>query len=161
MTKKNYTRNGTILGRLAYTMAINQTTGCHEWTGATAKGYGRFTYKTKFCLAHRASYEVHKGPIPEKMLVCHHCDNPKCINPDHLFIGTARDNARDALTKGRLKGNPPPPPRGEKSKSAKLTDDLVRQIRQGGVGAHWARELGVSEECIRKCRRRQTWAHLD
>ena len=147
---------GDIKGRLLHTMAINPVSGCHEWTGGLRHGYGSLNYGGH-TLAHRASYEVHKGPIPEGMLVCHHCDNRKCINPDHLFVGTVKDNVQDALAKGRLKG-----PQGEKSRTAVLTAEIVREIRSGKESiSYWAQTLGVTIDTIYKAKGRRTWAHLD
>lgn len=160
MARKNFPRNGTLLERLLYTSRVDPATGCRIWTGDTCKGYGRFTFRTKFKLAHRASYEVHKGPIPKGMLVCHACDTPACIEPEHLFLGTHKDNMRDMALKGRT-GRPPRGtiPRGEGHPCARLNEDIVRQIRAGGRG--WAKKLGVSEEAIRRVRRRLTWNHVE
>jgi hypothetical protein len=81
---------------------VNNMTGCWEWVGyKTAAGYGRFMYKRKAIRAHRFSYQYHKGKNPEGYEICHHCDNTSCVNPEHLFLGTAKDNARDRDQKGR------------------------------------------------------------
>lgn len=90
---------------------VNKTAGCWEWTGALSKkgdrrqrgaGYGHFmvTWKT-ITMAHRYSWELAHGPIPAGVFVCHRCDNPKCVRPEHLFLGTALDNTRDMIAKGR------------------------------------------------------------
>lgn len=88
-----------------YTIAAS---GCWEWLSAQQpRGYGFFTmYKkerghTNCELAHRASWMLHNGPIPEGQFVCHRCDNPSCVNPAHLFIGSAQDNVSDMIQKGR------------------------------------------------------------
>jgi len=75
---------------------------CWEWSAyRMPNGYGKFKFNDKEGLAHRASWEIHFGPIPEGLFVCHHCDNPGCVRPDHLFLGTPQDNVDDMYAKGR------------------------------------------------------------
>lgn len=100
---------------------------CWLWTaGTNSQGYGLFnrgTRPTVCVLAHRFSYEIHRAK-PGKKCVLHHCDVPACVNPAHLFTGTRTDNAKDKVAKGRQKG-----PRGEDHPKAKLTPELVREMR--------------------------------
>lgn len=74
---------------------------CLEWTGATLKGYGQIGEDGTIKYAHRVAYELWVGPVEDGELVCHRCDNPPCCNPDHLFVGTPRDNMHDMIRKGR------------------------------------------------------------
>ena len=76
-------------------------TGCWIWTGAELKGYGRMVVNGKYLRAHRISWELYRGPIPDGLLVLHHCDVPACVNPDHLYLGSDLDNMRDRLRRGR------------------------------------------------------------
>ncbi len=81
---------------------INKTENCWLWTGCIGKwGYGNFRLINKTVLAHRLSWMLHNGEIPNEMFVCHSCDNPACVNPDHLWIGTHQDNIDDMMEKGR------------------------------------------------------------
>jgi hypothetical protein len=83
-------------------MAEHMESGCWEFQGnRQAKGHGRLNYHTRKVLAHRLAWELTHGPIPDGMLVCHHCDNPPCCNPLHLYVGTHKDNTGDAMRRGR------------------------------------------------------------
>lgn len=102
---------------------------CWEWLGATTgAGYGHFKLRKDGKAweesAHRFSYEIHNGPIPPGGVICHSCDNPPCVNPGHLFLGTYADNTADMIKKGRANT-----PTGERSGHAKLTWDDVENIR--------------------------------
>lgn len=77
--------------------------GCWLWTGFEHhNGYGGLMIKNVTVLAHRLSWQIHNGPIPKGLCVCHKCDTPFCVNPDHLFLGTNKDNIHDAIRKGRI-----------------------------------------------------------
>lgn len=138
---------------------------CWVWTAhRNALGYGVFGANRRSVLAHRMAWTLERGPIPNGLIACHHCDNPACVRPDHIFLGTHRDNAVDMTRKGRhhaaispqtiprgeahwTKRNPGLIKRGEARKDAKLTNAQVQWIRsQRGLRsqASIARELGVS-----------------
>lgn len=103
---------------------FNKTGSCWLWTASVrgSNNYGAFSIGYKSYPAHRISWIIHFGKIPKGMCVCHHCDNPLCVNPNHLFLGTNRDNINDKCDKGRC-------PKGENNSAHKLTEDQVLQIR--------------------------------
>jgi hypothetical protein len=97
---------------------IDKSTGCWAWQGNKIPGdYGVLKIDGKRILAHRLSWQLQNGLIPPGMFVCHKCDNPSCINPDHLFIGTQKDNMEDCKSKGR---NSPPPQNNARGPSGKF-----------------------------------------
>ena len=147
--------------------------GCWEWQGfRNAQGYGEYRHKK----AHRVSWELANGQIPDGLYVCHKCDNPSCVRPDHLFLGTAKDNVHDMITKGRAHfiGSDGREPsgfvgknKGEQHRSAKLTESQVITIRSRFVSrcpingaAALAAEYGVGQDSIRRIVRRDKWRHI-
>ena len=142
---------------------LDSDTGCWLWTAhRKSKGYGQLSRTGQhggMAAAHRASWELHRGPIPDGLWVLHHCDTPPCVNPDHLFLGTHADNVADMIAKGRPGG---PYRRGESHCQAKLTEADVRKIRaaKGLLLRELAAQYGVSPNTIGKVRRREQWAHV-
>ena len=139
--------------RLFRGVAVNGR-GCMEWSGSkNPKGYGRIKVDGRCVLTHRLSWELHNGVAPHGMHVCHSCDNPACVNPDHLFIGTNQDNVDDRVRKGRSSSNA-----GTKNGRAKLTEDHVRIIRASERGASdLAREFGVTPSAVCAARHGRNW----
>lgn len=126
--------------------------GCLPRTGAIdANGYGHLGGP----LAHRISWELYQGPIPEGLHVLHHCDNPQCVNPEHLFLGTNRDNIDDKIAKGRQA-------QGEMF-NRKLTTAVVLRIRERAKSETQetiGNDLGVNQSHISRIVNRQIWKHI-
>jgi hypothetical protein len=158
--------------------------GCWEWTTRGPGGYGRFKAGGKNLLAHRVSWEINVGPIPDGLLVLHRCDNPPCIRPSHLFVGTQKDNLRDMQAKGRglsqvhQKAIRHPTGddhwthkyasrvrRGEQHHNSKMTADQVRELRalskDGWTLARLAERFGIRISTASYIVRRETWRDLD
>ncbi len=136
-------------------------TGCWLWVGAYRDGgYGALGVGATSRSAHRVAWELTHGPVPDGMEVCHTCDLPTCVNPEHLFLGTHLDNMRDRDAKGR--GHQV---YGARQHRAHFTDEIVLTMRArcaaGGVSqSAIAREFGVSVNCIHHILRGKTWAHV-
>lgn len=133
--------------------------GCWNWNGPPTKwGYGCIRVKHKTELAHRIAYLAFKGD-PSGMCVLHTCDNPKCVNPDHLFLGTNADNVRDKVSKNRQSkvGEYP----GEKHHGAKLTNQDVLEIRKSDLSqSKLAVLFKVTQSNIQAIKSRRTWTHI-
>ncbi len=131
--------------------------GCLEWTAAKDDwGYGRFALNGRNTRAMRVAWELTNGPIPSGLCICHKCDNPACINPDHLFLGTNADNVADMVQKGRNSSQV-----GTLNPRNKLTEDQVREIRASPMGlSEIGRLYGVTPQTIFGIRRRKIWRHI-
>ena len=155
---------------------VNKTDGCWIWTAARQRrGYGAFWTPEKIYPAHRWIYQVLNGPISLDLQVCHHCDNPPCVRPDHLFVGTRRDNMLDCARKGRRGMQPHPANsqfrnrrtiqcRGEDQGNAKLTTAQVLEMRQlaneGATAAAVARKFSINAGHVRRIIARKAWTHV-
>ena len=148
--------------RFAKHVALDES-GCLIWTGAIqSNGYGAFALcgRGTRITAHRASWIIHFGYIPDGMNVCHRCDVRNCVNPDHLFLGTQSDNLKDAFAKGRMKV-PKPDNRGERCGSSKLTPKDAMAIRSDNrLNRIVAKDYGVTEYSVSAIKRRKHWGHI-
>lgn len=139
---------------------VNKAGDCWEWQGfVNKKGYGRFQARRgESWQAHRYSYVLHKGEVPDGMMIMHSCDNRKCVNPDHLSPGTALENTADMLKKGRGKWTHK---HGEDSNLSILKEADVRIIRNSKErGIDLAKRFGVSPTAICDIRRGRSWKHV-
>jgi hypothetical protein len=130
------------------------SSACWLWTGAKDKrGYGKINIAGRYVQTHRAAWAEFNGD-PGLRFVCHHCDIPACLNPEHLFLGTQQDNMSDMTAKDRQsKGNALP--------QTKLTEELVRTIRSTKISCRiWASATGTTPMAISKVRTRKTWKHV-
>jgi len=134
---------------------------CWPWLGSIGKhGYG-FLYRGKedggMVTSHRASWLIHNGPIEDGLFVLHHCDVRECVNPRHLYLGDVRDNARDAVARGRV-------PRGERAGASKLTESDVIEIRrlsgEGVLQREIAERFGIQRGQVSRIVHRHQWRHV-
>lgn len=126
---------------------VNKTESCWLWTGAvTSKGYGSMGIAGKNTSTHRLSYMWFKGAIPEGMYVCHSCDTPACVNPDHLWLGTNSDNMKDMVTKDRNGGASRKQTHCKKGHSFEEFESLVYIKKQG-------RQIGKEYRVCKECKR--------
>jgi hypothetical protein len=144
--------------RTRFMAKVRHVGKCWEWTGSIARDSRRkghptpqFFFDGKSMKASRAAWALFHGPIPDGINVCHTCDNPICVNPDHLFLGTQADNMRDCSLKGRIP-------------SSKLNADKVRELwRLHATGLSWrkiSKRLGVSERAVGMVLKGITWKHV-
>jgi hypothetical protein len=148
-----------MLDRFMDKVSPEPNSGCWLWTGCVNyDGYGQLLVGRGARGAHRVSYELFHGAIEPGMHICHKCDVPSCVNPDHLFMGTAADNAADKVRKGRQQKLSFP---GEKNGGAKLTEYDVRAIiASTSKGIDLAKKYGVSKGVISSIRNRKAWKHV-
>jgi HNH endonuclease len=149
----------TIRERFLSKVCRNTENGCWEWKGPLLPdGYGVTRLAGKRHFAHRVAWMLFRSEIPPRLVVCHTCDVRACVNPAHLFLGTAAENSKDMIEKGRSA-------RGEKHGSAKLTADKVSRIRvmlaEGRMHmSEIAREFGVSNTAVWAIKIGKTWRHV-
>lgn len=156
-------KGDSVSERLKRYSVVNGETGCIEWIGALSSkdkfGYGTLTIHGKKHRAHRLAWEINFGGIPKGMFVCHKCDNPKCINPEHLFIGANKDNCDDRDKKGRNVVK-----KGIENSNSKLTERQVVYIRKlysiGLSQQNIATLFFVSKPTIQKITSNTYWRHI-
>lgn len=137
---------------------FHEVDGCWVWQGATqAPGYGRISWGGVYWYTHRLAWRLVHGPIPEGMFVCHTCDNPPCIRPAHLFLGSPKDNIADASGKGRM--HP-----GESHGMARLTVPQVHAIRARLADGHRpvdiAPDFGIHPNTVHNIKHGRAWRHV-
>lgn len=147
-----------LSARLWNRVNFNGAGGCWLWTGGTQKGYGRIGLGDGAVdYVHRVSWRMLKGQIPDGRLVLHKCDVRSCVNPEHLFLGSAKDNSDDMISKGRQVVA-----RGIRRAAAKLNDQKVREIRASKDSRSvLAARYGVHVQVISSVRHRKAWAHVE
>lgn len=142
--------------------------GCWLWLGSVAgpQDHARGYYNNRSYQASHLAWMGAHEPIPDRLWVLHRCDNPPCVNPDHLFLGTRLDNVHDCVKKGRHRATRHPESvRGERNPTAKLTEEQVRQIRSELAAGAFQRDLalkyGVSQATIARARSGECWSCVD
>lgn len=132
---------------------------CWLWSGVTVRGgYGRFAFNRSKYRAHRFSWIISNGNIPDELQVLHRCDNPPCVNPAHLFLGTNKDNIADKVAKGRASRWAP---RGSDGSNAKLTDNQVLSIRDDKrIYRLIAADFGITSRQVCSIKLRRQWKHI-
>lgn len=154
---------------------VDKSGDCWLWQGRLARGgYGSLTIAKRTVMAHRLAWELaNEQAIPEGMLICHRCDNPRCVRPEHLFLGTPSDNMKDMVAKGRARMGDRHPShqypervvRGERHGRTQLTDATVLAIRAryaSGNASHsiLALEFGVPKPTVARILQRKNWTHI-
>lgn len=150
----------------AFWQKVRKTDSCWFWTGSSDEhGYGTLNTRRshpKIQKAHRISWELANGPIPPGLWVLHKCDTPPCVRPDHLFLGNRSDNMKDAASKGRLDQQKRPLAR--RAAVAKITPEIVREIRRAAIGAdsyaQLSRQFNLTATHISYIVRRMVWKDI-
>ena len=152
---------GTPIERFFKNIKDENTSDCWLWkTYNHNDGYGTLHINRKRIYAHRYSWIIHYGEIPKGLFVCHKCDNPKCVNPEHLFLGTNTDNVNDMIKKGRKKQA-----KGNDYSRAKLKSedviDIRKMMKEGKKAIEIAKLYKITAQHVRIIYRKLNWAHID
>jgi hypothetical protein len=147
----------TVLERFEEKYIPEPNSGCWLWTASTFKGgYGQFWTGQKYTGAHRASYEMFRGEIAPKMQILHSCDNPLCVNPEHLSVGTNLDNQHDSIKKGKKATF-----KGETNPTHKLTMEQILIIREDNrPHGLIAKDFCISRSLVSSIKLRKKWKHI-
>jgi hypothetical protein len=150
----------TLLGRFVdpierFWLRVEKTESCWNWLGSTEKdGYGRLDIKYKHYRAHVFSWTLHNGPVPDGLFICHKCNNRRCVNPDHLYAGTPKENAIDTMRSGNCAV-------GEGNGNSQLNETSVKAIlNDERPYGKIAKDYGTTETTIYNIKNRKTWKHI-
>lgn len=164
-TQELYRLNGKVtsvpwVDRFLDRYEVDVATDCWNWTGGlNPHGYGRLRVDGDWWQTHRLSYALHNGDLPRGALICHHCDNRRCVNPSHLYAGTPQTNADDMWSRQRNRTR-----RGEQVASHVLKESQIPHVRarwaSGESAILIAKEFGVTRSCIYAVVNRTTWKHV-
>lgn len=167
MRGRNQFSDVSPLERLNSLITVDNSSGCWNYSGRKDKnGYGIFAAKslTASRRAHRISWIIYNGKIPKGMCVCHKCDNPTCVNPDHLFLGTIKDNNNDKMIKGRTPKGTSHAHHGTNHPSSKVNEEQVKYIRneynRGKSVAEISKEMELRPVHVWKITHWVTWKWL-
>lgn len=164
-TRKPRRLSASLWDRFHTKFKVDPESGCWLWSATiVAGGYGHISLgrKHKSSKAHRVAWELYRGEIPTGLCVLHRCDVPACVNPDHLYLGTLKDNSRDMVQRGRnCAWREPPDNRGERSPNAKLTDEAARHIARREMSRReYARLYGISMGTVGHIWGGRTWSSV-
>lgn len=155
-------RKNSLKSRFDNGYKINEKTGCWEWikTMHSKNGYGSIGVGTSNSeKAHKISYILHKGEIPIGLCVCHTCDNPKCVNPNHLWLGTPKDNSDDKFKKNRFVSC-----KGESNGGCKITEEIAKKIKEmlliGKTSMEISRFFNINYKTVFHIKHGHTWKHI-
>ena len=146
--------------RINFEANVIKKDGCWDWKKSIKKKYASIKYENRQTSAHRISWLLHFGEIPEGLFVCHKCDNARCTNPTHLFLGIARENVLDMINKDRHKNRP----FGENHKNSKLTEIKVKEIKKlinlGVPMSRISKDFNISQGSLIAIKNNITWKHV-